>query len=38
MERALVRMRAHHAKAQEHLADVTVDEPGLATLERDTPM
>ena len=38
MERALARMRAHHAKAQEHLADVAVDEPSLAKVERDTPM
>jgi hypothetical protein len=38
MERALARMEAHHAKAQEHLAQVTVDEPSLAKVERDTPM
>jgi hypothetical protein len=38
MERALARMRAHHVKAQKHLADVTVDEPSLAKVERDTPM
>ena len=36
MERALARMRAHHAKAQELLAEVTVDEPSLAKVERDT--
>ena len=36
MDRALARMRAH--QAQEHLADVTVDEPSLAKVERDTPM
>ena len=38
MERALARLEAHYAKAQEHLADVTVDEPSLAKVERDTPM
>jgi len=38
MERALARMRAHYAKAQEHLAEVTVDEPSLVRVERDTPM
>jgi hypothetical protein len=27
MHRALARMEAHYAKAQEHLAEVTVDEP-----------
>ncbi len=38
MERALARMEAHYTKAQEHLAQVTVDEPSLAKVERDTPM
>jgi hypothetical protein len=38
MERALARMKAHYAKAQEHLAEVTIDEPTLAKIERDTPM
>jgi hypothetical protein len=38
MERALARMEAHYAKAQERLAEVTVDEPSLAQVERDTPM
>jgi hypothetical protein len=37
MERALARMEAHYANAQEHLAQVTVDEPSLANVERDTP-
>jgi hypothetical protein len=35
MERALARMKAHYAKAQEHLA-VTIDEPSLAKVERAT--
>ena len=38
MDRALARMEAHYAKAQEHLAEVTVDEPSLAKVERDAPM
>ena len=38
MERALALMRAHYAKAQEHLAQVTIDKPSLAEVERDTPM
>ena len=38
MERALARMEAHYAKAQEHLVQVAVDEPTLANVERDTPM
>ena len=38
MERSLARMRAHYARAQEHLAQVTVDEPSLAKVEHDTPM
>jgi hypothetical protein len=38
MERALARMQAHYAKAQEHLVQVAVSEHGLAKVERDTPM
>ena len=38
MERALARMEAYYAEAQEHLAQVTVDEPGVAKVGRDTPM
>jgi hypothetical protein len=38
MERALTRMEAHFAKAQEHLVQVAVDEPTLANVECDTPM
>jgi hypothetical protein len=38
MERALARMEAHYAKAQEHLGRVSVGEPSLAKVERDTPM
>jgi hypothetical protein len=35
---ALARLEAHYARAQEHLAEVTVDEPSLAKVERDAPM
>jgi hypothetical protein len=38
MRRALARIEAHYAEAQERLAQVTVDEPSLAKVERDTPM
>ena len=38
MDRALARMEAHYAKAQEHLAEATVDESSLAEVERETPM
>jgi hypothetical protein len=38
MNRALARMEAHYARAQEHLSEITVDEPSLAQVERDTPM
>jgi hypothetical protein len=38
MDRAFARMEAHYAKAQEQLAEVTVDEPSLAKVERDAPM
>jgi hypothetical protein len=37
MERALARMEAHYAKAQEHLVQVAVDEPSLANVERNGP-
>jgi hypothetical protein len=38
MERALAEMEAHYARAQEHLAQVTVDEPSVEKVERDPPM
>ena len=38
MELALARMEARYAKAQEHLTEVTVNDPSLAKVERDTPM
>ena len=38
MEQMLVQMEVDYAAAQERLAQVTVDEPSLAKVERDTPM
>jgi hypothetical protein len=38
MDRVLARMEVHYARAQEHLAEVTVDESSLAKVERDAPM
>jgi hypothetical protein len=38
MEQMLVQMETDYAAAQERLAQATVDEPSLESVERETPM